>query len=163
MHPCGSKHRTDALRDDCHVLDGRAGFPPDMGDETVEIADRRAEGWREAAHARRLAVAARIPGIEGVVIQPQLIDEVRDTAAMLVPAMQQDDDAFRLSGKRRPETVEQRRAVMGREPAFLRHAMRFYCLLVHASLSSVSSRGGCPQFLLSETKCLLKRAGANRK
>ncbi len=108
-------------------------------------------------------MAARIPGIEGVVIQPQLIDEVRDTAAMLVPAMQQDDDAFRLSGKRRPETVEQRRAVMGREPAFLRHAMRFYCLLVHASLSSVSSRGGCPQFLLSETKCLLKRAGANRK
>jgi hypothetical protein len=53
---------------------------------------------------------------------------------------------------------------MGDELAFLRRAMPVFCVLVHAIPSpDVSSWDNCPQFLLSETKCLNKRAGANRK
>ncbi len=40
------------------------------------------------------------------------------TPAMLMAAMQQNDNALRLFGAGRPETIEQRSAVMGDEMGF---------------------------------------------
>ncbi|MDT4859682.1 hypothetical protein FQZ97_942040 [compost metagenome] len=123
MHPCARQNGADALRNQRHVFVSYAGFGADMGNETVEIADRRTEGRREAAHARRVSVAARIPGIECIIIKAELIHEMAHTSAMLMAAMQENDNALRLFRAGRPETIEQRSAVMGDEMGFLRFTM----------------------------------------
>ena len=66
----------------------------DLAHETVDVAHQGGEGRRIAALAGRAAIAARIPGVEGMVGHGQFVDQMRHAAAMLVAAMEQQDRAL---------------------------------------------------------------------
>ena len=112
VRPGRHQHRADALRHDRHVLDFDAVGDRDMVDEALHVAHRRADARREAALSRRAAVAARVPREDHEVAEIQLVGDVRHPPGMLVPAMEEEDGAARLGGKRRPISVEELDAVM---------------------------------------------------
>src|SRR5437867_2208496 len=55
---------------------------------------------------------ARVPGVEAVLGQIELIDQVRDAAGMLVTAMKQNDRAFGFLSARGPVAIEKVDAVV---------------------------------------------------
>ena len=77
-----------------------------MVEEGLDVAHTGREGRRVAALARRLAVATGIPGIELEIGQVELVDQMRHAAAVLVPAMEQQDRAARRTGRHRPAAIE---------------------------------------------------------
>ncbi len=79
----------DALRNNRYVPDRDAVRRDDVIDERLDVAHRRAERGAEAALARRPSVPARIPGEELELRQIQLVDQMRHTSGVLVPAVKQ--------------------------------------------------------------------------
>jgi hypothetical protein len=90
----------------------------DVFHEVVEVADQRREPGRIPAGTWRSTVPARVPGIEHMVGQIQLVDEVGHAAAVLVAAVEQDHGASGPFARRRPAAVEQVDPVVGGELAF---------------------------------------------
>ena len=67
-----------------------------MAGQAIKVAHRGCKGARIAALPLGQAVTTSVPCLEAVIIQPELFDNMRDTAAMFVTAMQKNDGTFRL-------------------------------------------------------------------
>src|SRR5204862_7137793 len=67
------------------------------------------------------------PGSAGSVVQCQFLYDVLQAAAMFMSTMEEHNRSPRLGGYRRTETVEDLRAVMDAERAFLRLPRKALC------------------------------------
>jgi hypothetical protein len=122
VSPGSDQHGADALRDDRDVLHREVVLAREMIDEGLHVADRMRHARCVAARTRRAAVAPRIPGEEVVFGQPQLVDQMRHAAGVLVAAMEEQDGAARGTLGRGPMAVEQVHTVVRAERALLARA-----------------------------------------
>ena len=83
----------------------------------------RGQVWRRAAFAGRSAVAARVPGEDGHVVQAKRLDRLLPAAGVFVAAMEQEQRLF-AGPCRQPGAVEQLGAVGHRDRVFARHGWR---------------------------------------
>src|SRR5207248_2062911 len=93
-------------------------------EEGLDVSHAAGEGRRVAALARRMAVAARVPGIELEVREAELADQMGEPPAMLVAAMEQQDRATGRQHGGWPAAIEQRLAVVRGEVTLLDDAGR---------------------------------------
>jgi len=64
------------------------------------------------ALAGRSTVAARVPSIEGIVIEAKFLNEMGDAAAMLMAAVQKNNRSFGITGAGRPRAIEEFCSIM---------------------------------------------------
>lgn len=115
VRPTRGENGADALADHHHILRREPVLVRDMVDESLNVAQGRADAWAVSARAGRQPVAAHVPCEKREVGQVELVHEMTQAPGMLVPPMQENDGALRRVGERRPEPVVQLLTVVGRE------------------------------------------------
>ena len=94
------------------------GVTRHLGDEVVDVPNGGLDARTEAARAGRAAVAAGIPGVEGEVVEAELVHDVGHSTRVLMPSMKEDDRSSGPLQRRGPVTVEELRSVGRAEGAF---------------------------------------------
>ncbi|MOA09631.1 hypothetical protein D3C78_1294800 [compost metagenome] len=132
MDPGGRDHRADALCDHGDVRFVDLMRRADVIAEGLHIPRTGGKARAVAPFARRLAMAARVPGKEVEPGQVQFIHQVRNAPGVFMTTMKQQHSLTGLTRRRvdsRPVPVEQLYAVKGSERQFLGFA---HCKFLYA-------------------------------
>ncbi len=132
MDPSGRDHRADALRDHSDVRFVNLMHSADVIAEGLHVPRTGGEARAVAPFARRLAMAAGVPGKEVEPGQVQFIYQVRDAPGVLMTTMEQQHSLTGFTRCRvdsRPVLVEQFHAIVGGECPVLGFA---HCKFLYA-------------------------------
>src|SRR5947209_5287509 len=91
MHPRGHRHCAHAVSQNDDVFHGDAMLGHDVPHKSVHILDDRGEIVRGAALARRLAVAARVPGEHGDIVESERVYRFLPAAGVLMTAVEEHE------------------------------------------------------------------------